>query len=174
MWNFVKVWWNPVILIQIIFWNFDHNKKNYTELRVENYLPEKSHSTLPKQLTNILIKLGILKMFRPVHFKLKVVNNSIIALDWLSKKRVGFLYSFSLWWTVLWNSLWFSVAVLKSLETKVLTLSSFKEVTFQDIMKKQFQPQLTVPSHKQTLLRNTYMKEKYFTIFLRRTIIDNR
>ena len=31
----------------------------------------------------------------------------------------------------------------------------------QDITKQQFQQQLTVPSHKQTLLRNSYVEEKY-------------
>ena len=33
----------------------------------------------------------------------------------------------------------------------------------QDITKKTFQRQITTPPHKQTLLRNTYMEEKYFT-----------
>ena len=42
----------------------------------------------------------------------------------------------------------------------------------QDITKN-FQGQLTVPSHEQTLLRNAFMEEKYFTFFLRRNIVDN-
>ena len=44
----------------------------------------------------------------------------------------------------------------------------------QDITKKQFQQQLVVPPHKQTLLRNMYMKENYLTYFLKRNIVDNR
>ena len=35
----------------------------------------------------------------------------------------------------------------------------------QDIMKKQFQQQLKVPSHQQTLLCNTFIEKKYFTFF---------
>ena len=48
--------------------NFNHDKKSYTELRVENYFPE-------KQLRNILIKFSISKTFRSAKMKLKVVNN---------------------------------------------------------------------------------------------------
>ena len=34
-----------------------------------------------------------------------------------------------------------------------------------NVSKKKFQPQLTVPSHKQTLFRNTYKEEKYLAFF---------
>ena len=37
-------------------------------------LPEKNHSTLSKQLPNILIKFCTFKTFRSVKIKLKVVN----------------------------------------------------------------------------------------------------
>ena len=43
-----------------------------------------------------------------------------------------------------------------------------------DFTEKQFQKQLAVSPHKQTLLRNTCMEEKYFTLVLRRNIIDDR
>lgn len=36
----------------------------------------------------------------------------------------------------------------------------------QDITKKDFQWQLTVPPREQTFMRNTDMEEEYFTIFL--------
>ena len=36
----------------------------------------------------------------------------------------------------------------------------------QDIMKKQFQQQLTAQPHKTTLLRNTYLEEKCFALLL--------
>lgn len=36
----------------------------------------------------------------------------------------------------------------------------------QDITKEQFQRQFTPQPHKITLLRNTYMEEKYFAFFL--------
>ena len=64
-----KVWWDPIILKQM-----SNHHKNYTELCKENYFSEKNHSVLSKQLTNTLIKLCTLKMFRPVKIKLKVVN----------------------------------------------------------------------------------------------------
>ena len=64
-----KVRWDPIMLKQI----FNHDK-NYTELCIENYIPEKNHLTLPKQLTNILIKLCTFKTFRRVTIKLKVLN----------------------------------------------------------------------------------------------------
>ena len=62
-----------------IFWNFNHDKKNCTELYLENHLSERKHSTLSKQLTIIFIKFSISKMFRPVKIKLKVVSNSTIS-----------------------------------------------------------------------------------------------
>ena len=37
------------------FWNSNHDR-NYTELCTENCFPEKNHSALSKQLTDILIK----------------------------------------------------------------------------------------------------------------------
>ena len=57
-----------------IFWNFSHNK-NYTELCLEISFPEKHHSTLSKQLTNILIKSSITKTFKSVKIKLIVIKN---------------------------------------------------------------------------------------------------
>ena len=39
----------------------------------------------------------------------------------------------------------------------------------QDILHMQFQRQMKVPSHKQTLLCNTYIEEQYFTFFLEET-----
>ena len=48
--------------------------RNYTELTVVNYLPEKNHATLSKQLKNILINFSIFKMFKSFKIKLKVVN----------------------------------------------------------------------------------------------------
>ena len=50
----------------------------YTELCVENYFPEKNHSTLSKQLTNTVIKFCTFKTFRPGKIKLKVVNKCSI------------------------------------------------------------------------------------------------
>ena len=41
---------------------------------------------------------------------------------------------------------------------------------FQNITIKQFQRKLMLPAHKQTLLRNTYLEEKYFTFFLTKFI----
>ena len=64
-----KVRWDAIMLKQM----FNHDK-NYTELCIENYIPEKNHATLPKRLTNILIKLCTLKTFRRVKIKLKVAN----------------------------------------------------------------------------------------------------
>ena len=49
---------------------FDHDK-NYAELCIENYVLEKNHSTLSKQLTNIFVKFCTFKTFRPVKIKLK-------------------------------------------------------------------------------------------------------
>ena len=43
----------------------------------------------------------------------------------------------------------------------------------QDITKEQFQRQFTPQPHKITLLRNTYMEEKYFAFFLWWNITDN-
>ena len=43
-----------------VFRNFNHDK-NYTELCTKNYFPEKNHSNLSKQLTNILIRFLLLK-----------------------------------------------------------------------------------------------------------------
>ena len=56
------------------FGNSNHYK-NYTGLCIENYFPEKNHSALSKQLTNILIKfctfkLSISKTLRTVEIKL--------------------------------------------------------------------------------------------------------
>ena len=45
---------------------------------------------------------------------------------------------------------------------------------FQDITKKQFRRQLTIPPHKQSLLHNTYMEGEILTLLLRRTVMDNR
>ena len=53
--------------------SFNHDK-NYAELCIENYFPEKNHSTLSKQLTNIFVKFCIFKTYRPVKIKLNVVN----------------------------------------------------------------------------------------------------
>ena len=39
--------------------NFNHNQKNNAELCIENYFPEKNHSTLSKQLPSILIEFCI-------------------------------------------------------------------------------------------------------------------
>ena len=41
----------------------------------------------------------------------------------------------------------------------------------QGTIKKQCQQQLEVPPHKQTLLRNEYIEEKYFTFFLYRNVL---
>ena len=41
---------------------------------VQKNFPEKNHSALPKQLTNIIIKFYTLKLFEPVKIKLKVIN----------------------------------------------------------------------------------------------------
>ena len=56
-----------------VFGKFNHDK-NYTELRIENYIPEKNHSALSKQLANILIKFCTFKTLRPANIKLKVVK----------------------------------------------------------------------------------------------------
>ena len=37
-----------------VFGNFNHDT-HYTELCIENYFPKKNHSTLSKQLTNIVV-----------------------------------------------------------------------------------------------------------------------
>ena len=80
-----------------------------------NYFPEKNHSTLSKQLENIIVKLGISKTFRTI--KIKVLNGK--QLYYVKKG-----WSFSLWWTIF---LCFSV---KSLETKVWILSVLERVAF--------------------------------------------
>ena len=43
----------------------------------------------------------------------------------------------------------------------------------QNIMIKQFQQQSKAPPHKYTLLRNRYLEEKHFLLFLSTKIIDN-
>ena len=48
--------------------------RNYTELLVANYFPEKNHPTLSKQLKNILQKFSISETLRSVMIKLKVGN----------------------------------------------------------------------------------------------------
>ena len=53
--------------------NFNYDK-DYTELCIENYFPEKNHSALSKELTIILINFCTFKTFRPVKVKLKVVH----------------------------------------------------------------------------------------------------
>ena len=58
-----------------VFGNFNHDK-NYTELCIKSYFPEKNHSTLSKQLTNILITFCTFQMSRPIKIKLKLVNKS--------------------------------------------------------------------------------------------------
>ena len=63
-----KVWWDPIILKQML-----NHDKNYTELCIENYFPEKNHSTLSKQLTNILIKFCFSKTFKIKHKNRKQV-----------------------------------------------------------------------------------------------------
>ena len=80
-----------------------------------NYFPEKNHSTLSKQLENIIVKLGISKTFRTI--KIKVLNGK--QLYYVKKG-----WSFSLWWTIF---LCFSV---KSLETKLWILSVLERVAF--------------------------------------------
>ena len=55
-----------------VFGNFNHDK-DYSELCIENYFPEKIHSTLSKQLTNIVVKFCTFKTFRLVKIKIKVV-----------------------------------------------------------------------------------------------------
>ena len=42
----------------------------------------------------------------------------------------------------------------------------------QDIIKEQFQQQLTLQPHKQTLLRNRYMKEICITLMLKRNMLS--
>ena len=90
---------------------------------IENYFPKKNHSALSKQLENIHIKFCTFKTFRTVKVNPENGKQLYCQLDWPCKKGG----SFSLWWTVFLDSLWFSV---KSVETKLWILSSFKEVTF--------------------------------------------
>ena len=47
---------------------------NFHGIVYRKLLPEKDHSTLSRQLTNILIKFRTFKTFRPVKIKVKVVN----------------------------------------------------------------------------------------------------
>ena len=44
-----------------------NHDKNYAELCIENYFPEKIHSALSKQLINILMKFCTFKTFKIKH-----------------------------------------------------------------------------------------------------------
>ena len=49
--------------------------------------------------------------------------------------------------------------------------SIWKIVTKKSLNKKHFQGKVTLPPQKQNLLRNTHIKGKYFTLYLRRNIL---
>ena len=64
---------NNIFLFQK-FYTVKISIRNYTELSVVKYFPEKNDPTISKQLKNILLKFPISKTFRGIRIKLKVVN----------------------------------------------------------------------------------------------------
>ena len=64
---------NNIFLFQK-FYTVKISIRNYTELSVVKYFPEKNDPTISKQLKNILLKFPISKTFRAIRIKLEVVN----------------------------------------------------------------------------------------------------